>query len=158
MAGRPPKPTRLKLLQGNPGKRALPKNEPQPATGIPTRPEWLSPEAKREWNRVVPELARLGLLAQVDRALIAAYCQSWAMYVEAMADIKENGTTFTTNRGYQGPRPSVAIAARMLDKLNQLSTKFGFTPSDRSKMSMPEPKQEDPFAEFLNRKAAGDGQ
>ena len=155
MAGRPPKPTRLKLLQGNPGKRVLPKAEPKPALGTPTRPAWLAPEAKREWARVVPELNRLGLLARIDRALITAYCQCWAMYVDATKDIEENGTTFETEKGYQGPRPSVAIAAKMIEKLNQLSAKFGLTPSDRAKMAMPEPKDEDPFAEFL-KKAGGE--
>ena len=151
MAGRPPKPTRLKILHGNPGKRPLPKGEPQPSLGIPTRPGWLSPEAKREWNRLVPELAELGLLAKIDRALISAQCQCWAMYVDAIKDTQENGTTFTTDKGYVGQRPSVAIAARMLEKMNQLSAKFGLTPADRSKMAMPELKEEDPFAEFLSK-------
>lgn len=153
MPGPPPKPTRLKLLQGNPGKRPLPKDEPQPEIGIPTRPHWLSPEAKREWTRVVPELARLGLLAKVDRAMIAAYCQCWAMYVEAIRDIDKNGTTFSTEKGYQGPRPSVAIATKMLEKANQLAAKFGFTPSDRTRLSMPERDSEDPMEEFLRGKS-----
>ena len=151
MAGRPPKPTKLKILQGNPGKRPLPRGEPRPTAGIPTRPGWLSPEAKREWNRVVGELAELGLLAKIDRALISAYCQCWAMYVDAIKDIAANGTMFVTDKGYVGQRPSVAIAARMLEKMNQLSAKFGFTPADRSKMAMPELKEEDPFAEFLSK-------
>ena len=151
MAGRPPKPTKLKILQGNPGKRALPHAEPQPTIGIPTRPGWLSPEAKREWTRVVGELAELGLLATIDRALISAYCQCWAMYVAAVKAIDEHGMTFETPNGYIAQRPEVAIATRNLEKMNQLSAKFGFTPSDRSKMAMPEPKEEDPFAQFLNK-------
>jgi P27 family predicted phage terminase small subunit len=149
VSGPPPKPTALKKLQGNPGHRLLPQNEPQPELGIPTRPEWLLTEAKREWNRVVPELARLGLLAKVDRALIAAYCQCWARYVEAQKDIAENGSTFTTDKGYEGPRPSVGIATKTLEKLSMLSAKFGFTPSDRSRLRAPEVERKDPFEEFL---------
>jgi P27 family predicted phage terminase small subunit len=147
--GPPPKPTALKRLQGNPGKRALPKGEPQPELGAPTRPAWLLPEAKREWARIVPELERLGLLAKVDRALIASYCQCWARYVEAQQDIAENGSTFTTDKGYEGPRPSVGIAAKMLEKLLAISARFGFTPSDRARIHVPEPEQKDPFEEFL---------
>ena len=146
MAGRPRKPTKLKILTGNPGKRPLPKAEPQPTIGIPTRPGWLSPEAKREWSRVVPELARLGLLARIDRALISAYCQCWATYVAAIKIVVEHGMTFTTPNGYIAQRPEVGIATRNLEKMNQLSAKFGFTPSDRLKIVMPEEK--DPFAEF----------
>jgi P27 family predicted phage terminase small subunit len=149
MAGRPPKPTRLKILQGNPGKRPLNRAEPQPELGVPTRPEWLSPEAKREWSRVVPELARLGLIARIDRALIAAYCVAWGNYVEALADIKEHGKYFVTDRGYEGPRPSVGIAAKAVEQMLQLSARFGLTPSDRGKLHLPEQKPADPFEAFL---------
>lgn len=34
MAGRKPKPTAVKKLEGNPGKRKLNKNEPVPAKGM----------------------------------------------------------------------------------------------------------------------------
>ena len=37
--GRKPKPTALKLLEGNPSRRALNKNEPQPPTSIPECPD-----------------------------------------------------------------------------------------------------------------------
>jgi P27 family predicted phage terminase small subunit len=147
--GRPPKPTALRKLQGNPGHRPLPTGEPQPELGVPSRPEWLLPEAKREWNRIVPELERLGLLAKVDRALIAAYCQCWARYVAAEKDIRANGESYVTDKGYEGPRPSVAIARAMIEKLTALSAKFGFTPSDRARIRVPEPEQKDPFEEFL---------
>ena len=154
MAGRPRKPTKLHILHGNPGKRPLPKGEPQPALGIPSRPEWLSPEAKREWRRVVPEPHRLGLLAKIDRALLASYCDCWGRYVEAVKDLRENGTTFTTDKGYQGPRPSVGIAQKALQQMMQLSARFGFTPADRAKLALPEPEVEDPLLEFIKRKAS----
>ena len=47
MAGRKPKPTAVKKLEGNPGKRKLNSKEPVPAKGIPACPDWLMPEAKR---------------------------------------------------------------------------------------------------------------
>lgn len=157
MPGRPRKPTQLHILHGNPGKRRLPKGEPQPTLGVPSRPEWLSPEAKREWNRVAPELHAQRLLALIDRALLSAYCECWAQYVAAVKDIHENGSSFTTDKGYQAPRPAVGIARAMLEKMMQLSARFGFTPSDRAKMAVPEPQEENPVLKFIEiRKAAGD--
>ena len=47
MAGRKPKPTAVKKLEGNPGKRKLNTKEPVPAKGMPDCPEWLLPEAMR---------------------------------------------------------------------------------------------------------------
>ena len=52
MAGRKPKPTALKKLEGNPGKRKLNTKEPVPAKGMPEGPKWLLPEAKEEWKRL----------------------------------------------------------------------------------------------------------
>lgn len=154
MAGRPAKPTRLKLLQGNPGKRALPRNEPCPEQGVPTRPGWLAPEAKREWTRIVPELRRLGLLACIDRAMLVMWCETWAMFVEADRDIRAEGSTFTTDTGYEGPRPSVGIRFKAIEKLSQLSARFGMSPSDRAKMSAPPMEEENDFAKFLKGQAA----
>ena len=45
MAGRKPKPTALKKLEGNPGKRKLNTKEPVPGKGMPDCPKWLLPEA-----------------------------------------------------------------------------------------------------------------
>ena len=157
MSGPPPKPTRLRLLQGNPGRRPLPKSEPQPETGIPTRPHWLLPEAKREWSRIVPELLRLGLLVKIDRAMISTWCQCWGMYVEAVRDIRENGTTFSTEKGYEGPRPSVGVMNKMIEKMIALSVRFGMTPSDRSRISVPKPEAKDEFAVFLERDRVANG-
>lgn len=160
LVGRPPKPTRIKELTGNPGRRPLNTREPQPELGAPTRPEWLLPEAKREWNRVVPQLERLGLLAKVDRALLAAYCQCWARYVRAEADITANGTTFETDKGYEGPRPAVGIAAKMIQQMTVLSAKFGLTPSDRGRMQLPESIEktdDEKIIDFITARRASGG-
>ena len=46
--GRKPKPTALKLLEGNPGKRPLNEHEPIPPTGKIRCPSWLEEEAKKD--------------------------------------------------------------------------------------------------------------
>ena len=45
MAGRKPKPTAQKKLEGNPGKRKLNTKEPVPGKGMPDCPKWLLPVA-----------------------------------------------------------------------------------------------------------------
>ena len=50
MAGRKPKPTAVKKLEGNPGKRKLNTKELVPAKGMPACPDWLMPEAKKNGN------------------------------------------------------------------------------------------------------------
>ncbi len=49
--GRKPKPTALKVLEGNPGKRPLNLNEPKPEKKAPKCPSWLEPEAKKRMEK-----------------------------------------------------------------------------------------------------------
>ena len=49
--GPPPKPTALRLLQGNPGKRRLNDAEPKPKQSLPRCPDWLPANAKIECPR-----------------------------------------------------------------------------------------------------------
>lgn len=73
MAGRKPKPTAIKKLEGNPGKRKLNRKEPVPAKGMPECPDWLLPEAKAEWERLCEKLSDMGVLTEIDMAAFAAY-------------------------------------------------------------------------------------
>lgn len=66
--GRKPKPTAIKVLEGNPGKRPLNANEPKPEKKSPKCPSWLEPEAKKEWRRMAKVLERLGVLTEIDAA------------------------------------------------------------------------------------------
>ena len=87
MAGRKPKPTAMKVLEGNPGKRKLIKKEPVPAKGMPVCPEWLMPEAKVEWQRLAELMNQMGVLTEVDMAAFAAYCQSYARWLKQLRNI-----------------------------------------------------------------------
>ncbi len=57
MPGPPRKPTVLKLLQGNPGKKPLPKGEPMLPPACPDPPDTLSDQA-RPLARLEPEMQR----------------------------------------------------------------------------------------------------
>ena len=74
MAGRKPKPTAVKKLEGNPGKRKLNKKKPVTAKGMSDCPEWLLPEAKTEWEWLCEKLSLMGVLTEIDMAAFSAYC------------------------------------------------------------------------------------
>ena len=75
MRGRKPKPTRLRLIEGNPGRRPINGSEPKPPGRLPSCPAHLSPTAKNEWKRLARSRNVVGLLTQAHRAPLAAYCQ-----------------------------------------------------------------------------------
>jgi len=135
MRGRKPKPGNLKIIEGNPGKRPL-GEEPRPRPLTPTRPEWLLPEAKREWTRIVLELERMGLLTAVDRAALAAYCQAWARAIEAEVAIARLGATYLADSGQWKTRPEAYIAMREWQAVRSFASEFGLTPASRMRMSV----------------------
>src|SRR5262245_3685380 len=116
--GRRPKPTHLKLLTGNPGRRPLNKGEAKPPPGIPSCPGHLNPVAKREWRRVSRLLAECGLFTEIDRAALAAYCQCYARWVEAERAIGEVGTLVKAPSGYPIPHPYFGIANRAMKQMH----------------------------------------
>lgn len=81
MKGRTPKPTALKVLEGNPGHRKIDTaSEPTPEKAIPECPDFLDNAAKREWFRMCEELFKLGLLTNLDRAALGAYCSAYSQW------------------------------------------------------------------------------
>jgi len=137
MRGRRPKPTRLKMLTGNPGKRPLNGSEPRPAAAVPECPEELGPVARTEWNRLVGELSALRLLTNLDRAALAAYCGAYALWAEATAQIQKYGAMIKSPTGFPIQSPYLAIANRQAEIMMRIASEFGFTPASRSRIATP---------------------
>jgi P27 family predicted phage terminase small subunit len=139
--GPAPKPTAFRIAEGNRSHRPLNKREPQPALGVPQCPKWLTAEAKREWKRITPELDNLGLLAHVDQAALAGYCQCFARWQEAEKFIEEHGTVCTMrddkgNVKWTQPVPQVGIATKMMDRMHRFAAEFGLTPASRTRIQV----------------------
>lgn len=162
MPGPAPKPTALKALQGNPGKRKLNKSEPK-FKGAPTCPVWLTASAQIEWQRVVEDLAALDMLRSVDSSALAAYCQSYARWQSAEQIVDAEGQTVKepviNNGEVVGHRvkrhPATTIAKDALAAMLRAASLFGFDPSSRSRINLGDGEKEtDPFAEFMSDMSA----
>ena len=151
MAGRKPKPTAIKKLQGNPGKRPLNKAEPQPKKECPDIPSHLDLEAIAEWERIVPELLILGILTRIDRAALAAYCMAYSRWVKAEKLIAEKGTLYKTKSGNIMTSPALWVANKAMEQMHKFLTEFGMTPSSRSRIKVSVKIAEDPYEDFRNR-------
>ena len=132
--GRTPKPTAIKQLEGNPGKRQLNTNEPKPKQKAPTCPKWLDDEAKKEWKRLAKQMEQLGILTEVDMAAFAGYCQSYARWKEAEEFISKHGAIVKTPSGYWQQVPQVSIAQQYMKQMTKFCEQFGLTPASRSKI------------------------
>lgn len=148
--GPAPKPTALKVLQGNPGKRALPKGEPRPAAGkVPAAPRWLGEEARREWRRVARTLHGAGLLTEADHDALALYCETFASWRRAEGFVRKNGEVIRTAAGNVIQNPYLSIANRAKKDALVLLREFGMTPAARSRISIEGGDDEPSLAELL---------
>lgn len=132
--GRKPKPTALKVLEGNPGRRPLNEYEPVPPKAKIECPDWLEEEAKREWNRLAPSLEAMGVLTMADVTAFAGYCQAYARWREAEEFISKHGSIFQTPSGYVQQVPQVSIAQQNLKIMQSLCSEFGLTPATRARI------------------------
>jgi P27 family predicted phage terminase small subunit len=157
-SGRKPKPTALKLVTGNPGKRALNKKEAKVELAQPTPPPFLNDDAKVEWGRVVDTLYKTGLMTELDRAVLAAYCQAYGRWAQAeralsrMADKDENNKALMvkTTNGNAVQNPLLGIANKAKADMVRYALEFGMSPSARSKVNAsPHDHKEDSFKEFF---------
>lgn len=138
--GRKPKPTHLKLLQGNPGKRAIGTAEPEPEAILMDAPDWLDTIAQEEWARMMPELHRWRLFTAMDVAALAAYCANFSRWRQAEAKLaqlnKGQDLPFIVKspKGYPIQSPYLAISNRAQELMRVYLALFGMSPSDRVRL------------------------
>ena len=152
MPGPKPKPTKLKLISGNPGKRALNKSEPNPKAAKTRAPAGLSKMAQKHWRTVAVQLSEANILTELDRPALILYCESWARWQEASKMVQERGMLVKSPTGYPMQNPYLSIANKALDQMQRLLVEFGMTPSSRSRIQIMEDKDLDPFGDFLSGK------
>ena len=158
--GRWPTPTHLKLVRGNPGKRALPKKGEELPVVIEevSPPPFLSDDAKVEWGRMMQALVALKLVSSLDRSAFAAYCQAygrWAQAERALAAMRERdphsaGLLVKTTGDNIVQNPLVGIANKAMSDMVRYAAEFGMTPSARVRLngSGGGGAQENPFNAF----------
>lgn len=153
--GRKPTPTPLKVLRGNPGKRALNAREPKPRPILGEPPAFLDPEAKRLWEELAPKLERLAVGTEIDAPSFAMACTHYVLAVKAARILKREGLSDRDERGLARKHPMTQVLRDNSAAWLRYAEQFGLTPSARSRLTVPQPDNPDEFEEFLRR---GQGQ
>ena len=123
--GARPKPTVLRLIQGNAGKRRIGASDPSPQ-GAPVKPKALAGPAAKLWDE---RIAKAFWLTWADTDKAAMWCLLQA--------------EFYASEG--------AMIAARIGQLRALGSELGFDPSSRARLgaSGANPEKQDPAAEFL---------
>lgn len=140
--GPKPLPSNVHKLHGNRSKlthqQLLQKDAVMPAVSIPKPPRHLLPEAKKEWDRITPELEKLGLISELDMAALAAYCQAYARWSKAETRLKKLGDDSLideTPSGYKQMSTWLQISNRAAEQMHKFMGEFGMSPSTRTRVT-----------------------
>lgn len=145
------KPTELKVLEGNRGKRPLAVNLDstfRPETGMPTVPKGLSPGARKVWKRLGAELLRYNLISVVYSDIFEELCETVADVKELRHSIraKQNllrsegkdpmaAFTVMTPNGMPQQHPLYQILKSERQMMLSLLSKFGLSPAEQANVT-----------------------
>ena len=150
------KPTRLKILEGNPGKRKL-KVEPNPAPALPDPPPHLDTYALEEWEVISKSLYALGLLTEIDKNTLAAYCGAYSRWRHAEEELNVlrarggalNALVQKTVSGNWIQQPLIGIANKAAADMVRYASEFGMTPVARAKLGTTPSKEDEKFEKLI---------
>ena len=110
---------KLKVLQGVNNKQRLNEDEPIVCDKDLRRPSWVEGYAREVWDRLSPELVRIGVLKFVDRDIFGSYC----VVVKDIRDAEKAG--------------DVGLKLRLFQQLRLLGNEFGCSPAGRANIHVP---------------------
>jgi len=149
-SGRSGKPAVLHLLDGNKSKKPfseLMDDLTSPAVPIeaPPMPDCLSDGAVAEWERIVPDLLLLGLVAKLDMMALATYCEAvadWKTFRRRITDL--NAEMGGADKGdvqiFKTGATQISVWRQLANdaekRANAAGSLFGFSPMARRNLKV----------------------
>ena len=151
--GRKPKPTAVKIRQGNPGKRKLNENEPHfsELDENTAPPDDLDENGQIMWAFVLKELVPQKVLLKTDLQTVANYCIAYQNRKKANQDIEKHGSVIVTDSGIKRNPAYTTLKEAMAD-MAKFGSLLGLDPSSRSRlMGNADNQVTNPFAELMQQ-------
>lgn len=119
----------------------------------PSPPAWLTPLARKEWDRIEQQLWSIGCLTEIDQGMFAAYCQAWGRYEQAEIDLnaaialersappkrktkkkkaQTHGAVAVTAAGNKILNPLFGVVNTLRRDMQRLASEFGLSPAARA--------------------------
>ena len=151
MSGRPRKPSALKLVEGNPGKRAANGQEPEPMLLTDLEPPaHMSERSAAVWRQVAPMLRRLQVLTEADVIALEMLCDSVADYRHAREKCGDDFVAWSS-KGSQMLNQWLVAKQLSSKRAEAFMSKFGMDPVSRSKVMV------DPQADMFGKPPSDSG-
>lgn len=155
MMGPAPKPTALKLIEGNPGHQRINRAEPKPDDLTPRiararYPKYLARDERRMWRYYSGLLARMRVLTEADMVGLEQMSRVTAERIRMEVILAKTGPLAKSKRTdtvYISPVWMVVQGLR--DRELKLLREFGMTPAARTRVSTVGPSAADAIEDAL---------
>lgn len=143
-----PKPSQLKIAEGNRSKLGEDKLKPDPqGKGKPNLPPDLAEDEIAMWHAVVASLPD-GLLTSADDGILERYVVSWARFRNARILLRTMGMTITTERGVV-KNPLLTIIIQANKEMHAAGGELGLSPVARARLAALDLNEFDPMSMLL---------
>jgi len=138
--GRPIKPTALKVIEGNRGKRALNRQEPDPEyLNDLAPPAWLDATAAIVWDELAPALRHCRLLTKIDVHALSMGCVAIAQYRQAATEVVGNlvchSPVAAESKG-DSINPWLVVQSMSFKQAMTVLREFGMSPAARTRIAI----------------------
>ena len=134
--GRPPKPVALRLIEGNPGKRAI-KDDALKIGGPPLPTRSMGKEARVIWDRLV-KFMPLGVWNCCDSDLLVAYCNLVVLHDRVATEFMASPSLTVANRnGEPVMNPLIKAQLETASRMATLGARLGLDPLARQSIRAP---------------------
>ena len=144
-SGRKKKPTLLKLVTGNPGRRPINSSEPEPSPGEIVAPAWLDEDGLRKWSEVLPLCP---WITPADADTLALYCDSYSHYRKAQR-LSIKTPLVKTQEGKLIKNPAWTARNEAFQQMRSAGSELGLSPSARSGIRVDERNPNDLAAKYF---------
>lgn len=134
-SGRRAKPTARKELAGNPGKRALNKDEPAftPIKGA-SPPEWFDEYASTMWVLAAKELCAQQVLCATDLHNLEMFCVAYSTARNSQEHVAKHGVVMIGATGGPVKNPALTALNEAMKQLASFGGMLGLDPSSRARL------------------------
>lgn len=137
--GPPKKTSRENQVNGNPGKRAPNKQEPdyQADETMPACPAHIKGTGKTEWYRIGPALIEFGTLRKTDMMIFTKYCEILSDHDDVRRDLEKTPNSATWLADRQAIRRVIEMQRT---QMRHYAQELGITPASRASVKATRPK------------------
>jgi len=138
ITGRPPKPTHLKILNGNPGGRPLNTREPKPVGDLKEPPAHYDDELREVWHYYIDNCPK-GLLKRIDSGVLEVWCEAHVLHRKAVENVRKFGMLVKPkNSDVPVQSPWLPIVNKQAFMMLRAGSEMGFSPASRTRIAMGE--------------------